>query len=163
MTKNQIKVEALSLAVTHKANKALTKALTELFEEYAKTGKLDSVKREKLITINKVNYQWCNRHEVYELTTNFKNEKSPECKLATKYWSYLGTKVKDIQTKLDATIEAEKYDEIKAIKHELDDAKALRGGRYDFDANSLQFAEIADYSYDKELLMSDEELSNSKA
>ncbi len=158
MTKVQIKNAALELATTHKANKALTAALTELFELYTKTGKMDTVKRDKLITIKGQEYQWCNRHEIYEPLENFKNDKSPECKLATKYWNFLGSKVKDIQVKLDATIEAEKFDEIKDIKHELDEAKAIRAGRFVREANALQFADIENYLYSEENCLTDKQL-----
>ena len=159
MTKATMKNEALALLTTHKANKKLTEALTELFEQYAKNGKLDSVKREKLINVKGINYQWCNRHEVYEPLENFKNDKSPECKLATKYWTFLGTKVKDIQGKLDKAIDDEKYDTIKDIKKELDEAKALRGGRYDFEANHLQFPDIADYFYSQDNFITDGDIA----
>ena len=157
MTKIQIKNTALDLLVANKAKPALLKAMTELFEEYAKNGKLDSVKRDKLISIKGSTYQWCNRHEIYEPLENFKNDKAPECKLATKYWSYLGTKVKEIQGKLDKTIEDEKFDLIKDIKHELDEAKALRGGRYNRSDNQSQFPEIADYFYSDENCITAEE------
>ncbi len=159
MTKVQIKNAALELVVSHKANKALTAALTELFELYTTTGKMDSVKRDKLITIKGQDYQWCNRHEIYEPLENFKTDKSPECKLATKYWSYLGTKVKDIQAKFDAAIEAEKLNELKGIKHELDEAKAIRGGRFDRAANALQFADIENYFYAIDNCLNDKQIA----
>ena len=157
MTKVQMKAQALELMTSHKANKKLTEAMTALFEEYAKNSKLDSVKREKLIDIKGTTYQWCNRHEIYEPLENFKNDKSPECKLATKYWTYLGAKVKTIQEKLDKAIEDEKYDTIKDIKHELDQAKALRGGRYDREGNELQFPDIENYLYAMDNCLTDEQ------
>ncbi len=158
MTKIQMKNAALSLATEHKANKKLTAALTELFDLYTKTGKLDSVKREKLITHNGSDYQWCNRHEQYEPLENFKNDKAPECKLATKYWNYLGSKVKEAQDHLDKLIDDEKYDEIKPAKLAAETTKATRGGRYDFDANALQFTDLPNYYYAKDNFVQDGEL-----
>jgi len=158
MTKIQMKNAALSLAAEHKANKKLTAALTELFDTYTKTGKLDSVKREKLITKDGRDYQWCNRHEQYEPLENFKNDKAPECKLATTYWKYLGKQVTEAQEALDKLIDDEKYDEIKPAKLYLEAARATRGGRYDFEANALQFADIENYYYSTENFIQDGEV-----
>jgi len=145
MTKTQMKSAATELLNTHKANKALKAALTELFEQYASTNKGDTVKRVQHIEVDGVHYRWCNRHLVYEVATNFK--KNPrDCMVAYKHWSELGKQVKTLNDTLMAkALEGEDVQELAA---ELKELKEIRGGRYSLEGTRLQYNDIEDYNYD---------------
>jgi len=146
MTKIQMKNEALALLTEHKANKKFTESMTALLEAYTASAKKDTFIREKLITMNGVELQWCNRHEVYEVTRNFKNDKSPECKLAAKHWGELGKQVKALNDKLMA--KALEGEDIQEIAVELKELREIRAGRFDMAGNVLQYADVAGYDYD---------------
>lgn len=148
MTKTQMKNAALELMEAHGANKKLSAALTALFDEYAKTSKKETVKRETEITVDGNEYRWCNRHEVYEPITNFSGKK-PDCKLATLVWSEHGKKVKQLNDKLmDMAMNGEDVQEIAA---ELKAAKEIRSGRYNFEDDAAQYPEIEDFIYSKNI------------
>ena len=149
MTKNQLKTAGIELLLAHKANAKLTSAITELLEEFAKTSNKDTVKREVDIEVNGINYRWCNRHEVYEPATNFKDMKptTVACKLAATFWFNLGKEIKTMNDELmDKAIKGEDVSEL-AVK--LNEAKEFRGGRYNFEANALQFPDIENFIYDE--------------
>ena len=153
MTKVQMKNEVLAALSSHKANKGLTTAITELLEQYASKASKGAEKRAKLITVDGVDYIWCNRHEMYEVSNNFKTEKSDCCKLGHVVWVYYGRLVKEAQEELDILLAADDMDvvAIKAANNELKSIKELRGGRYNFDENELQFPEVEMYNYDRDL------------
>ena len=150
MTKAQMNAKATELLSAHKANKALTKAMTALFDEYMKTAKGTAEKREKLITVDGNEYQWCNRHEVYEPLVNFAEGKkgNGSCKLAAVAWNNLSRQVREIEGKLSKALDDEDFEAAAAVNKELKSLKDIRAGRYDFDANALQFPDIEDYDYD---------------
>lgn len=155
MTKIQMKNEALSLMAANKANVKLTKALTELFEAFVATSNRDTVKREKVIMVDKVEFVWCNRHEVYEPSTNFKTESDRKggtkfqdaCILATKHWGELGKGVKTLTDEL--MIKATAGEDVQEVALKLNEAKATRGGRYSFEANALQYPDLENFIYDE--------------
>ena len=151
MTKVQMKNEVLAALTEFKANKGLTKAVVELLEEYASKATKGAEKRDKIITIDGDEFVWCNRHEVYEPSYNFKNNKADCCRLGHLVWAAYGKHIKEAQDHLDALLEADNYDvvEIKASSHNVKELKELRGGRYNFEDNVLQFPEIEGYNYDK--------------
>lgn len=163
MTKTQMSTEAARLLNEHKANKALTTAMTELFEQYMATAKGTAEKREKVITVDNNEYVWCNRHEVYEPSTNFNKESDRKggqkfqdsCRLATKHWSQLGKEVKVLQDKLDKALDEENYEVAGTTNKELKEAKEVRSGRYNHEANTLQYPDIEDYIYDYSLFIQD--------
>jgi len=148
MTKVQIKNAVLSALTDHKAKAALTEQITELLELYASKATKGAEKRDKVIDVEGVEYVWCNRHEVYEVSTNFKTNKADCCLLAHKVWVNYGTQIKTAQDALDAVIAAEDYEAIKPANIVLQDLKELRGGRYNFEDNKLQFAELENFDYD---------------
>lgn len=143
MTKVEMKNTAMGILGEHKAPKALTAALTELFEQYASNSKMDTVKRPKHIKVDGVDYTWCNRHEVYELSTNHKNPR--DCVVANKHWSYLGKAVTKLNDELFAAAMA--GEDTKELALQLKEAKELRAGRYNLEANELQYADIEGYTY----------------
>jgi hypothetical protein len=141
-----MKNQAMELLTAHKANKKLSEALTALFDEYAKTSKKETVQRETEITVDGNEYRWCNRHEVYEPITNF-NDKKPDCKLAHLKWAEMGKEVKRLNDKLMAM--ALEGEDVQEIASEFKLAKELRAGRYNFEDDALQYPEIEDFIYDK--------------
>lgn len=149
MTKVQLKTQALEILAANKANKALTQAVTELMEEFVKTSKKDTVKREKVIEHDGETMVWCNRHECYEPVGNFKNEKAPECLLATKKWQYLGKLVNEAEKARETAIEAQEYDKLPELTEALNNAKNQRAGRYTHKDDELQFNDIEGYDYDE--------------
>ena len=153
MTKVQIKNEVLAALTEHKANKKLTEALVELLEEYASKATKGSEKRDKVITIDGDEFVWCNRHEIYEPSYNFKTNKSDCCKLGHMVWANYGKQIKEAQEHLDALLTSEEFDidGIRATNDKLVELKELRGGRYNFDDNALQFAEVESYNYSKDI------------
>jgi len=157
MTKVQMKNEALSLIAKHKASAKLTAALTELFEEFVQTANRDTVKREQDIVVDGNEYRWCNRHEVYEPITNFKDTKKTTvaCKLAAHHWFQLGKEIKTLNDSLMAkAMEGEDVQE-EAVK--LKELKEIRGGRYSFEANALQYPDMEDYIYDESKFIKEED------
>jgi len=165
MSQAKMIAEATEILLSHKANKKLSAAVLELLESYSKTAKLDSKKRDKNITIDGTDYRWCNRHEVYEPTTNFKQKDA--CKLAVKVWAAYGTEINKIKAKLDAERDiggltdaelATMLREDDVLKKEIRERKEIRGGRYDFEAGQLQYPEIAEYNYDKTIMYNDQEV-----
>ncbi len=156
MTKNQLKVAVLNTAVSHKAGKKFLSELTVLMEEFAQNANRDTVKRDKVLTIDGETYIWCNRHEVYEPKMNFKTETSPECKLGHKHWTNLSKQVKDLTDQLMAKAVA--GEDVKDIAKELEDTKAIRGGRFDFDANALQYPDLENYDYDSDNFVKEDDI-----
>ncbi len=146
---------ANALLVEHKANKALTAALTELFEQYSATVKSDTIQREKHIKVDGKDYTWCNRHEIYEPSTNFKDDKKSTvaCKLASTHWFYLGKEIKALEDKLMR--DAMAGENVSEIAKQIVEMKEIRGGRYDFEANKLQHPDIEDYIYDEEMFITE--------
>ncbi len=158
MTKVQMKNEALNLLVANKANQKLTAALTELFEAFVKTSNKDTVQRDKIIMANGIEMVWCNRHEVYEPSTNFKmNNKAkdgtmgyaPECNLAATAWRALSAQLNEAKEALQAAIDGENYEALPQLNITAKDLTAQRGGRYSYEANALQFPEIEGYTYNE--------------
>jgi len=164
MTKVQLRNEALELLVTHKASKKLSDAVTELLEQFVKTSRKDTVKRDKVITIDNIEYAYCNRHEVYEVITNFKKEKndriSDECLLAITVHRDLTKQLKVLNDEL--MTKAINGEDVSELAKDIKNLKEIRGGRYDYEANSLQFAEVKDYNYDSKHI-TDEMLAQSKS
>ena len=160
MTKNQMKNEVLAALTEHKANKKLTEALIELLEEYASKASKGSDKREKVITIDGSEYVWCNRHEIYEPSYNFKSLKADCCKLGHVVWANYGKQIKEAQEHLDALLAAEEFDidGIRETNDTLTTLKEVRGGRYNFADNALQFAEVESYNYDTKLHLTGDEI-----
>ena len=156
MTKVQLKNEVLNTLVAKKANKALTEAITELLELYTKTSNKDTVKRAKVIEVDGITYVWCNRHEFYEPETNFKTQKSAECKLGTKHWSNLTKQVHELEGKLTTALDQEDYEAAGTINRDLKALKETRGGRYSFEANKLQYPELEGYDYEVEHFITEE-------
>ncbi len=140
--------QATQILSDNKANKKLTAAVLELLENYSKTSNRDTKQRDKNIEIDGIAYRWCNRHEIYEPTTNFKQKDA--CKLAVKVWTEYGSRIKKAQARLDVELDMDKLDtdEIKTINNEIKTLKEIRGGRYEFEGNQLQFPEIPEYNYD---------------
>lgn len=163
MTKVQLKAQALSILADNKANKKLVEAVTALMEEFVATSKKDTVKREKVIERDGETYVWCNRHECYEPSTNFKTEKSAECLLATKKWQALGKMVNEAEQAREAAIEAQEYDKLPDLTNALNDAKNRRAGRYNHEDDTLQFNDIAGYDYNSENYIFDEQPVEPKA
>jgi len=160
MNKNTMIATATQLMLDNKASKKLTAAVLLLLEDYSKTSNNDTVKHEKNITLDGIDYRWCNRHAVYEPTTNFKQKDS--CKLAVKVWSEFGSRIKKLQTRLDVELDMEELDtkEIKSLNIEIKELKEVRGGRYDFESNLLQFPGIKDYIYDTEKFIKSETIES---
>lgn len=161
MTKVQLREAGIALLTEHKANKGLTTAITELLEEFAKTANKDTVKRDVDIVVDGNEYRWCNRHEVYEPITNFKDTKKTTvaCILASTAWFNLG---KEIKTLTDELMDrATKGENVAELATTLNEHKEVRGGRYDFEANALQFPEIEGYIYDQEKFIADEPATES--
>ena len=165
MSQAKMIAEATEILKSHKANKKLSAAVLELLETYGKTAKLDSKKRDKNIVVDGTKYRWCNRHEVYEPTTNFKQNDA--CKLAVKVWAAHGAEIKKIQAKLDVERDMDGITDAEAIamlreddalKKEIRERKEIRGGRYDFEGGQLQFPEIAGYNYDQTIMYNDQEV-----
>ena len=157
MSQAKMIAEATEILLSHKASKKLSAAVLELLETYSKTAKLDSKKRDKNIIINGTDYRWCNRHELYEPTSNFKQ--ADACKLAVKVWSAHGAEIKKFQARLDSELDMEDLDivEIKTLNTQLKERKEIRGGRYDFEGSQLQFPDIAEYNYDTGAMYNDQE------
>ena len=153
MTKIQIKNEVIAALESHKANAKLTKTIVELLEEYAARGSKGAEKRDKVIEADGSTYVWCNRHEVYEPSYNFKTDKSDCCKLAHIVWNNFGTRVKEAQEELDIQLDKEDMDiiAVKEAQVTLKDLKAQRGGRYNFEDNQAQFPDVESYNYDNSL------------
>lgn len=147
MTKIQMKNEALRLAAEFKAKPQFVEALTELLEQYASNAKLDTVKREKNIVVDGREYTWCNRHEVYEPSTNFKNDKADCCVLADKAWKQLSKEVRQLEESL--TAKAIEGADVQGLALQLKELRELRGGRYNFEGNALQYPDIEGYIYDE--------------
>jgi len=148
MSQNTMITQATQILAYNKASKKLSAAVLELLETYSKTSKVDSIIRDKNITVDGTEYRWCNRHEIYEPTTNFKQKDS--CKLAVKVWSDYGSRIKKVQVRLDVELDMDDLDvvEIKSLNVELKTLKENRGGRYEFEGNQTQFPEIPEYNYD---------------
>jgi len=144
MTKTQMNTAAQALLVEHKASKKLSEAVIALLQEYAESSNKSVDKRERDITIDGVEYHWCNRHEIYEVATNFK--KPHDCTLSVVHWNFLGKAVAELTAKLMK--DAEDGKDVSTTAKSLREAKELRAGRYDVEANMLQHAEVKDYAYD---------------
>jgi len=166
MAQNTLIETATLLMAEHKASKKLSTAVLALLEEYSKTSKKDTVQREKNITLDGTEYRWCNRHEVYEPTTNFKQKDA--CKLAVKAWAAFGARLKKLQASLEVEhdmeilTDQEKLDVLSSddlLKKEIKELKEVRGGRYDFEGNQLQFPEIPGYNYDAGSFLTDADLA----
>jgi len=159
MAQNTLIETATLLMTEHKASKKLSTAVLALLEEYSKTSKKDTTIREKNIVVDGIDYRWCNRHEVYEPTTNFKQKDA--CKLAVKAWAAFGARLKKLQTSLEVELELESpsIDDIKSLGKEIKELKETRGGRYDFEGSQLQFPDISGYNYDSASFLSDAEIA----
>ncbi len=153
-----MKNEALNLMKANKAKPELTAALTELFEAFMKTSNKDTVQRDKIIMVNGSEMVWCNRHEVYEPSTNFKmNNKAkdgtmgyaPECNLAATAWRALSAQLNEAKEKLQAAIDDANYEALPELNTIAKDLTAQRGGRYSYEANALQFPELEGYTYNE--------------
>jgi len=149
MTKTQLKSTALELLVAHKANKQLTAAISALMEEYSSKKSADKI--EKFLTIDGQNYVWCNRHEIYEIETNFKNNGTDKstvaCELAAAYWLQLSKDVREHEKLLSEALDAEDYAVAKELNAKLKDLKATRSGKYDFTKNAQLHPEVKGYDY----------------
>ena len=163
MTKVQMNAAAQALLVEHSANKELTAAMTELFEQYMATAKGGTEKREKVIMHEGEEYVWCNRHEVYEPAINFLKESDRKggqkyrncCTLGEAYVKYLTTVINDMAGKLTTAIDNEDYAAAKELNTEIKETKERRAGRYNFDDNALQFPDVKNYLYDASLFIKD--------
>ena len=157
MTKAQLREQGIALLAEHKAPKALKEKITELLEEFAKTANKDTVKREVDIVVDGNEYRWCNRHEVYEPITNFKDTKKTTvaCKLASHHWFQLGKEIKTLNDELMA--KAIEGKDVSELATKLNEMKEIRGGRYDFEANATQYPDIQDYIYDDDKFIQDEQ------
>jgi len=158
MTKVQLKSEAIELLVANKANKALTTAITELMESYAKTANRDTVKRDRIIEIEGDTYHWCNRHEVYEPSSNFRTEKEVACILANKKWQALGKMVNDADAARETAIESQNYEALPELTAKLKEIKEIRTGRYNHDDDALQFPDIVEYNYESDDYIKEEDV-----
>ena len=152
--------QATQLLSDNNATKKLTTAVLELLETYGKTSNRDTKQRDKNITLDGVDYRWCNRHEIYEPTTNFKQKDS--CRLAVKLWSHYGTELKKLTNRLDVEIDMDELDTvvIKGLNEDIKTLKENRGGRYDFESNQLQFPDVTEYNYDNSMFYTDDQLEN---
>lgn len=157
MTKVQLKNTAIELMLDNKASKKLTEAVTELLEAYTTSAKIDTVKRAKNIELNGETYTWCNRHEVYEVSTNFKKDTDAACKLANKKWQYIGHMVNAADKALEEALEAQNYDDMPDLHKAAKDAKAIRAGRYTFADDALQFADIEGFNYEEDDIIQEDE------
>ena len=148
MAQNTMIAQATQILDENKASKKLSAAVLALLEEYSKTSNRDTKQRDKNIEVDGIEYRWCNRHEIYEPTTNFKQKDA--CKLAVKLWSHYGSEIKKLQTRIDVELDMDELDtnEIKSLNTQIKAMKENRGGRYDFEANQLQFPDVAEYNYD---------------
>ena len=144
MTKPQLRDTVLSTLSEHNADKELTDAIAKLLQEYTATK---TTRKEKFITIDDNQYQWCVRHQKYEPLQNFKSEKERDCMIAYKRWTDLGKIVKE---KEKAFLEATKGDDIDLIhqaRKELADAKTARAARYNIEDDYQEYSkDYPDYS-----------------
>ena len=145
MTKLQLTNAVQAALINHNANAELTESINDILSKFKSNSK-----RDKVITVDGQTYVWCNRHERYEVSENFKTEKNPECILATKRWADYGKQIKIAKDNIASAIDAERYDELKSLKKIVDDLTATRAGRFDFDQDRIDFPEIEGYNYDAE-------------
>ena len=155
MAQNNMIAQATQILSDHKANKKLSIAVLALLEEFSKKSKLDTTIRNKNITLDGNDYRWCNRHEVYEPVSNFKEKDS--CKLAVSSYRFQTKNIKTLSAAKDKMIEEGEMENVQAKHTEIKLLMETRGARYDFEANKLQFPEIADYIYDQDKFLTDEE------
>ena len=157
MTKVQLRNEVLNTLVAHKANKNLAEAITELMNSYTATKVKEQ--RPKVIEVEDTKYIWCNRHEIYEPAGNFKNEKSAECKVASKRWSDLTKEVHKIEAQLQEALDNEDYELAGETNKTLKAAKEARGGKFSYENDMLEYPEIEGYDYEAEHFIKEDELT----
>lgn len=150
MTKLQMTAAVESVLAQHKAKPALTEAMMELLEEYASSNKGATNKITQDVTIDGVEYRWCNRHEIYEPIVNFANNKKTTvcCKLGAKHWAELGKEIKALNDDLMA--KALEGEDVSQLAKELNEKKEIRGGRYSWEGTAMMYPEVADYIYGEE-------------
>ncbi len=147
MTKIQLQEALLSGLKATGATKKQMVFVTETMTEYMLTANIDTTKRALDIEKDGVAYRWCNRHEVYEQQLNFANTKKTTvaCKLAAYAWAQMGKKIKALNEEL--MIKATQGEDVSVLAIELNSQKEIRGGRYDIDANILQYPSVKGYDY----------------
>ncbi len=146
MTKLQMNALLVQMDQVETKNKTEQKKLdtimTALRADIAKGKTTDGP--DKFISFDGTDYQWCNRHEVYEPLTNFKPNQ-PACKLAVRVWGQLTKQVNTAKTELQALIDAGDFDKLPAANEAMKKIDAIRGGKFDIEAD-MGANEMDDYN-----------------
>ena len=138
MTKKQLSNALVELAAGYKVPKEFIEKMNKTLDEFNSRANRDAEKREKFITVDGKDYQWCLRHQVYEPVTNFKpNSKYSDCKLAMKSWAAKGKVVAKLQKEL--LEKAAAGEDVQEVAQNLKEAKELRAGRYNQEDDWNQF------------------------
>lgn len=154
MTKTQFANSIIAEATKLNASPELLEALTTLTNEYKTSGKKDAEPtREKFITIDDIEYQWCTRHEVYEIKSNFKPN-GHDCILATAEWTNYSKDIKKLNADLmNAALEGKGT---KNIANDIKTATEARAARYDIDTSIEKFPNLENYNYDAKIYLESE-------
>ncbi len=158
MTKLQM-IESVNTLVgeTPKLNKAFKESLESLLNDYkSSSNKKDEIAQ--IIEIDGDRYAWCNKHEIYEITDNFRKGKSPRefqvlCKAAESELKAI-TKLIHVQDliMLDDDVTPELAFEALKEKKSLD---VQRKGKYSIDSRP---DEVKEYDYESRMIALGESL-----
>jgi len=154
MNKSQLKTEVLNVLNTHdtgsKKHAALTEALTTLLESFVSQKKATEIP--KHITIDKVNYIYCSKHQVYEVATNFKNEKSEACLLAVAVWNDYSVQIKESKALEQTMITDQNFADLPTQNARTLSLTADRKSVYNMDENDVDFKDVEGYDYNAEVI-----------
>lgn len=148
MTKLELSTAVSSVMAEHKAPKKLIEEMNALMADFLKSGKAE--KKAEFIRQFEFDgniYNWCVRHEKYEIISNFNPKDMNNCLLHKPRITALTKIVVGLQNELQEAAEMG-ADNVKEIALELKNAKEIRGARYDINADKADFPSVEGYDYD---------------
>ena len=154
MNKTQLKTEVLNVLTTHdtgsKKHAALTEALTTLLESFVSQKKGTEIP--KYYSFAGINYIYCSKHQVYEVETNFKNEKSEACLLAVAVWNDYANQIKESKALEQTMITDQNFADLPTQNALTLSLTADRKSVYNMDENDVDFKDVEGYDYDVEVI-----------
>ena len=154
MNKSQLKTEVLNVLTTHdtgsKKHAALTVELTALLESFVSQKKATEIPKQ--YSFAGVDYIYCSKHQVYEVATNFKSEKSEACLLAVAVWNDYSAQIKESKASEQTMITEQNFTDLPMMNALTLSLTAARKSVYDMDQNDVDFKDVDGYDYDAEVI-----------
>jgi len=148
MTKVELSKAVAAVLGEHKAPKKLIEDLNSLMADYVKSGKGEKAPEFiRQFEFEGDIYNWCVRHEKYEIVSNFNPKDMNNCLLHKPRITALTKIVVGLQNELQEAAEMG-AENVKEIALELKTAKEVRGSRYNIEQDKIDFPDVAGYDYE---------------